>query len=70
MCFAGSGSHTYIQIRFVVMSMVESIKIPSIPKRVARIPQSAGPMRNADPKAAPMSPIFFARVSAVDISEM
>ena len=52
------------------MRIVERMRIPSIPKKVASTPQRAGPMRNADPKAAPISPIFFARVSEVEISEI
>ena len=50
--------------------MVERIRIHSIPKNVAKTPQSAGPTRKAVQNAAHISPIFFARVSQVEISEI
>jgi hypothetical protein len=54
----------------MVIRRVESIKIHSTQKKLAKTHPSAGPIRKADPKAAPISPIFFARVSAVEISEI
>lgn len=69
-CFAGSGSQKKIHIKFAVIRKMERRIIPSIPKKVARTPPSAGPTRNAVPKAAPMSPIFFALFSGVDISDI
>lgn len=69
-CFFGSSSLKYIHIKFKVISPIASIMIHSIPKSFARTHHIAGPTKNALPKAAPISPIFFALVSFVEMSDI
>jgi len=45
----------------IIMISLEEIKFESTP-------ESAGPTRNAIPKAAPINPIFFMRSVGLDIS--
>jgi hypothetical protein len=50
--------------------MIQSRIIVWILDTCESIPQIAGPMRNAIPNAAPMSHIFFALSSGLDISDI
>lgn len=59
-----------IQRRLIVMMTMEIINIPLRPATFARIPPMAGPIRNAVPNAAPISPIFLVFSSELDISEI
>jgi hypothetical protein len=47
--------------KVIMMISLEEIKLESTP-------ESAGPTRNAIPKAAPINPIFFIRSVGLDIS--
>jgi hypothetical protein len=69
-CLVGSMSLKYIHKRLSVISHIARSMMPSIPKNFASIPQSAGQTKKAVPNAAPISPIFLARVSFVEISEI
>jgi hypothetical protein len=57
-------------MRLIQITPIQKIRIPSIPKNFASTPPSAGQTRKAVQKAAHISPIFFARFSLVDISDI
>ena len=58
-----------MRIRFILIAMIQPNITYSIP-HLERSPPIAGPMRKANPNAAPIIPMFFVLDSRVDISDI
>lgn len=67
-CLRGSWRNNHIEMTFTAMRIQVTMMILCIPISGKSNADTAGQMRNAIPKAAPIKPIFFIRSDGLDIS--